>query len=352
MGKFRSYMAIDMGTSCTLVYTRAKGVLLNEPSIVAQDTFTEKIVAVGEEAKRMLGRTPGNIKAKSPLENGVIADYPSTEKMLDYFIHKTAGKTFFKPDVVFCVPSRATQVQNRALVLAAQTAGAHSVFLIEQPLAAALGSGFDIGAPGGNMVVDIGGGSTDIAVISMGTIVVSHSLRLAGMAFDQAIKDYVRHEYGLLIGDRMAEDLKIRAGSLTNLSKEETIEARGRSLMDGLPKSIYLGLTDITQALEPVFTKIIAGIQQVLSYTPPELSADLNDHGILLTGGGSLVRGLDNQSRRDLMVKIIHGDHPLTAAVRGTGMSLNYVKEWNPTDSVFSETTRRQILQREGLRRR
>ncbi len=352
MAYLRKNMAIDLGTTSVLCFTRSQGVVLNEPSVVAFDSFSNEIVAVGAEAKRMLGKTPGNIIARRPLKDGVIADYPSTAKMLDYFIHKAMGRSLLSPDVVICVPSEATQVQKRAVVQAAKAAGVHSVYLIEEALAAAIGSGVDISEPGGHMIVDIGGGTTDIAVISLGGIVVSRSIRVAGNAFDQAILRYIRDHYNLIIGDSSAEELKIQMGSGASDGMEETMEVKGRSLDDGLPKSIYISSTEMAEALRPSLMTIVDAVHDLLSNTPPELAADLYDRGILLTGGGSLIKGLDRLLHDRISIDLHHPDHALTAVVRGTGSSLNWLKKWNPSDELFSESTRQQIIQREELRRR
>lgn len=352
MAYLRKNMAIDLGTTSVLVYTRARGVVLNEPSVVAFDTFTDQIVAVGTEAKRMLGRTPGNIIARRPMKDGVIADYPATEKMLDYFIHKTIGRSLLNPDVVVCVPSGATQVQKRAVVQAAKEAGAHSVYLIEEALAAAIGSGVDISEAGGHMIVDIGGGTTDIAVISLGGIVVSKSIRVAGDRFDQDILRYIRGHYNLVIGENTAELVKMAMGSGSVDGMEDTMEVKGRSLSDGLPKSVYVSSTEIAEALHPALSEIVDAVHDLLSNTPPELAADLYDRGILLTGGGSLIKGLDRLLHDRVAIEIRHPDHALSAVVRGSGLALNWLKKWNPSDEVFSESTRRQIIQREELRRR
>lgn len=350
MAYFRKTMAIDLGTTSVLVFSRSQGVLINEPSVVAIDTFTDKIVAVGQEAKEMLGRTPGNIVAKRPMRDGVIADYRATEKMLKYFLHKAGGRTLLKPDIIVCIPSQATQVQKRAVVQASIAAGAHNTYLIEEPLAAAIGAGIDIADPGGNLIVDIGGGTTDVAVISLGGIVISKSIRTAGDAFDKEISEYIRRKFNIIIGERTAEDIKIAVGS--SAGNEETIEVKGRALGDGLPVHVYVSSQDISEAMERPIRQIVDTVHEVLSETPPELAADLFDRGVLLTGGGSLIRGLDTSIEQRLGIEVKYAENPITAVVRGTGKALGWISKLNPGDEILSENTRRQIRTRENLRKR
>lgn len=352
MAYFRKNLAIDLGTTSVLVFSRARGVLLNEPSVVALDVYTDKIVAVGQEAKDMLGRTPGNIVAMHPLQDGVIADYRSTERMLKYFIHKASGRSLLKPDIIICVPSQATQVQKRAVIQAATAAGAHSAYLIEEPLAAAIGSGVDISDPGGNLIIDIGGGTTDVAVISLGGIVVSRSIRVAGTECDQAISNYIRQKYNIVIGDRTAEEIKINLGSSLNAEMDETLEVKGRSLIDGLPVHVFVSSKDIAEALDKPLEKIVDTVHQVLADTPPELASDLFDRGVLLTGGGSLVKGLDQKIRNRIGIEVKHSENPVTAVVRGTGRALSWIKKLNTGDEIQSENVRNQVAQRESLRKR
>lgn len=352
MAYFRKNLAIDLGTTSILVYTRTQGVILNEPAVVAIDSYTDKILAVGKEAKDMLGRTPGNIMAHHPMKDGVIADYRSTERMLQYFIRKAGGRTLLRPDVIVCIPSQATQVQKRAVVQAATAAGAHNTYLIEEPLAAAIGSGVDISDAGGNLIVDIGGGTTDVALISLGGIVLSKSIRVAGNVCDQAIMDYMRRRHHMVIGERTAEDIKIRVGSAAEIEGEETVEVKGRNLSDGLPTHVYISSSDVANALKEPIQKIIDTIHEVLSETPPELSSDLFDRGILLTGGGSLIRGLDEKIRTRLGLPVRYSDNPETAVVRGTGRALSWIRKLNPGEEVLADSTRKQIIQRESLRKR
>nr|WP_072513854.1 rod shape-determining protein [Ndongobacter massiliensis] len=352
MAYFRKNVAIDLGTTSILVFTRAGGVLLNEPSVVAIDTFTDRIVAVGQEAREMLGRTPGNIVAQRPLRDGVIADYRSTERMLKYFIRKAVGRTLLRPDIIVCIPSQATQVQKRAVIQAATAAGAHSTYLIEEPLAAAIGSGVDIADPGGNLIIDIGGGTTDVALISLGGIVLSRSIRIAGDECDRAIATYIRKKYDIIIGEKSAEEIKIRLGSSASTGMEETLEVKGRSLVDGLPVHVYVSSADIAEALDEPLEHIVDAVHKVLSETPPELSSDLFDRGVLLTGGGSLVRGLDQRIRDRIGIEVKHTESPITSVVRGTGRALAWIRRLNPGDEILAENTRKQIMQREGLRKR
>lgn len=352
MAYFRKNLAIDLGTTSVLVYSRARGVVLNEPSVVAIDAYTDKIVAVGQEAKDMLGRTPGNIVAMHPLKDGVIADYRSTERMLKYFIHNAGGRSLLRPDIIICVPSQATQVQKRAVIQAAAAAGAHSTYLIEEPLAAAIGSGVDISDPGGNMIIDIGGGTTDVAVISLGGIVVSRSIRVAGTECDKAISDYIRKKYNIVIGDRTAEDIKINLGSSVQGELDETLEVKGRSLIDGLPVHVFVSSKDIAEALDRPLERIVDTVHQVLADTPPELASDLFDRGVLLTGGGSLVKGLDRKIHDRIGIEVKYSDNPITAVVRGTGRALSWIKKLNTGDEIQSENVRNQIAKRESLRKR
>lgn len=351
MAYFRKKLAIDLGTTSVLVFTRTQGVVLNEPSVVAIDTYNDEIVAVGREAKEMLGRTPGNIVAQKPLKDGVIVDYRSTERMLSYFIRKACGRTLLGPDVVVCIPSQATQVQKRAVVQAASTAGAHNVYLIEEPLAAAIGSGVDVSDPGGRLIVDIGGGTTDVALISLGGIVICRSIQLGGDEFDRAIARYVREKHGMIIGDRTAEEIKIQVETEEGDEGKE-IEVKGRSLTDGLPVNAYVTRKDMTIALKKPIKKIVNTVREILANTPPELAADIFDRGILLTGGGSLVHGLDEEIHQATGVEVKHVDHPISSVVRGTGRALGWMNRLHPGDEILSENTRRQVMDRESLRKR
>ena len=294
---FSPDIGIDLGTASVLVYVKGKGIVLQEPSVVAIDTSTNKVLAVGEEAQKMLGRTPGNIVAIRPLKDGVISDYDVTEKMLKHFIEKVTGGVglfrFFKPQIIVCVPSGVTEVEKRAVIDATMEAGARDVFLIEEPIAAAIGAGIEISQPNGSMVVDIGGGTSDVAVISLGGIVVSTSIKIAGDKFDEAIVKYMRKKHSILIGERTAEEIKINIGSAFPRDKEVTMDVRGRNLVSGLPETIKVSSEETLEALRESVAQIADAVHYVLEKTPPELSADISDKGILMTGGGSLLWGLD-----------------------------------------------------------
>ena len=287
-------IGIDLGTASVLVYVKGKGVILKEPSVVAYDRDSNSIKAIGEEARLMLGRTPGNVVAVRPLRQGVISDYTVTEKMIKYFVQKALGRrSFSKPRISICVPSGVTEVERKAVEEATYAAGAREVRLIEEPVAAAIGAGLDISKPCGNMIVDIGGGTADVAVISLGGTVVNTSIKIAGDNFDEAIVRYVRKKHNLLIGERTAEDIKIKIGTTYPLIEEESIEVRGRNIMTGLPKTVKVTSSETEEALRETTGQIIEAVISVLERTPPELSADILDRGIVLTGGGAMLRGLE-----------------------------------------------------------
>jgi rod shape-determining protein MreB len=340
MVQIRRNIAIDLGTASVLVYIRSKGVVLNEPSVVAFDNYTGKILAVGVEAKKMLGRTPGHIVATRPLKDGVIADFEATEKMLQYFIRKAVGKTLIKPNVIICVPSQATQVQKRAVLQASRNAGAYKTYIIEEPLAAAIGSGVDVGDPSGNMIVDIGGGTTDVAVIAMGGIVVSKSIRVAGDECDEAIKAYIRKKYGMIIGDRTSEDIKIGWGANASFNEEQMIEVRGRNVANGLPIHVFISTGEIEEALERSLKEIVDTVHQVLESTPPQLAADLFQKGVTMTGGGSLIAGIDKRIENSIGIPVTIADGPISAVVRGTGKALQWIGMLDTTDSNHFEARR------------
>ena len=317
-------IGIDLGTASILVYVKGKGVVLKEPSVVAFDRDTNRIKAIGEEARLMLGRTPGNIVAVRPLRQGVISDYTVTEKMLKYFIQKAVGKQRFrKPLISICVPSQVTEVERKAVEDAAFQAGARDVKIIEEPIAAAIGAGIDIARPCGNMIVDIGGGTSDIAVISLGGTVVSTSIKIAGDDFDEAIISYVKKKYNLLIGERTAEDLKILIGSAFPYEGEGSMDVKGRNLVDGLPKNIVISAEEVREALSEPVSSIVDAIKSTLERTPPELSADIIDNGIMLTGGGALLRGLDMLINRETGMLVHVAEDPLDCVVNGTGKCLD-----------------------------
>ncbi len=321
---FSADLAIDLGTANTLVYVKGKGIVINEPSIVAVEMHTGKIQAVGKEAKEMLGKTPANIIAIRPMKDGVIADFEITEKMLEDFIRKTrGGSRFLKPKIVIGVPAEITQVERRAVKDAALRAKASEVYLIEQAMAAAIGAELPITEPGGNMIVDIGGGTTDVAVISLSGIVVSTSIRTASNEMDEAIIQYIKKKYNLLIGERTAEHIKIDIGSAYPLDENQEMEIKGRDLSHGIPKTITVNDAEIREALEGVVHVIIEAIKSTLEKTPPELSADIVDRGIILSGGGSLLRNLDKRLREETALPVFICEDPLSSVVKGAGKMLD-----------------------------
>lgn len=323
MFRLQAELGVDLGTANLLVYQRGRGIVLREPSVVAISQTTNKVLAVGEEARLMLGRTPGNIVAIRPLQNGVIAEYSITLEMLRYVIDKVLGRRrFFNPRMLVCVPSSATDVERRAVIQAAREAGAGEVHLIEEPMAAAIGAGLPISQPGGNMVVDIGGGTTDIAVISLGGIVISRSIRVAGNKFDEAIMRHVRVAHNLMIGERTAEEIKIKIGSAYPLPQELTMEVRGRDLVEGLPKTVVIHSEEIRSALGEPVNQIVEKVRSVLEETPPELAADIIERGIVLTGGGALLRGFDKLLSHATNIPVYIAEDPLSCVAIGTGRAL------------------------------
>ena len=319
-------IGIDLGTASVLIYVKGKGIVLQEPSVVAIDKNTDKILAVGEEARRMLGRTPGNIVACRPLRDGVISDFHVTERMLRYFLNKVTASSFFrlfKPRVMICVPSGVTEVEKRAVEDAAIQAGARKTYLIEEPIAAAIGAGIDITKACGSMVVDVGGGTTDIAVISLGGTVVSTSIKVAGDKFDEAIVRYMRKKHSLMVGERTAEELKISIGTVFPRPQEVSMDIRGRNLVSGLPKTITVTSTELMEALDEPVSSIVEAVHSVLERTPPELAADISDRGIVMTGGGSLVYGLDKLLEHKMGIKVIIADDAVSAVAMGTGKALD-----------------------------
>ena len=320
-------IGIDLGTASILVYVKGKGVVLKEPSVVAFDVDTRKIKAIGEEARLMIGRTPGNIVAVRPLRQGVISDYSVTEKMLKYFVHKSVGKSLFgrKPRISVCVPSGVTEVEKKAVEDATYAAGARDVKIIEEPVAAALGAGIDIAKPCGNMIVDIGGGTSDIAVISLGGSVVSTSVKIAGDDFDEALVRYMRKKHNLLIGERTAEDIKIKIGTCYPLAQNETMDVRGRNLVTGLPRTITVSSEETEEALRESTLQIVEAVHSVLEKTPPELAADVADRGIVLTGGGALLRGLEELIEERTGINTMTAEHPMTCVAIGTGKYVEFL---------------------------
>lgn len=320
-------IGVDLGTATVLIYVKGKGILLREPSVIAMVRDTGEVKAVGEEAYRMLGRTPGNIVAVRPMRDGVIADYDLTEKMLKAFVKKvlTGPSRLFKPQIMVCVPSGVTEVERRAVLQATREVGARKAYLIEEPLAAAIGAGVKIAEPTGSMIVDIGGGTTDIAIISLGGIVVSESLRIAGNEFDESIIRYIRHKENLLIGDRTAEEVKMKVGAATLRGPSDNleIEVRGRDLINGLPKSIKVTSEDIVEALKEPIQKIADGVRRVLEQAPPELVSDVIDRGIIMTGGGSLLRNFDELLRQTTGIPVMVADSATDSVALGTGQALD-----------------------------
>ncbi len=318
-------MAVDLGTANTLVYVRGKGIVLNEPSVVAINVLDGQPLAVGHEAKRMIGRTPSNIQAIRPLKDGVIADFEVCEMMLRYFIRKVHPRRFSKPQIVICVPSGITGVEKRAVQEAAEYAGARRAYILEEPMAAAIGAGLPVHEPTGNMVVDIGGGTTEVAVISLGGIVTSQSIRIAGDELDQAIVAFAKKEYSLALGERTAEEIKITIGSACELEEELHAEIRGRDLVTGLPKMVITSTQDIRRAIEEPVAAIVDAIKATLDKTPPELVADIASQGLVLTGGGALLHGLDVRLVGETNMPIVVAQDPLTCVAIGGGMCLENI---------------------------
>ena len=327
-GGFIRHIGIDLGTANTLVYVKGKGIVLREPSVVAITSDTKEIKAVGSEAKLMIGRTPGSIIAKRPMKDGVIADFETTATMIKYFLKRTIKTRAIiprKPFIMICVPSGITEVEKRAVIDAAKAAGAKEADTIEEPLAAAIGANLPVWEPTGSMVVDIGGGTTEVAVISLGGIVTSRSIRIAGDEMDEAITQYIKREYNLLIGERTAEQIKIDIGSAIPLKHEEEMEVRGRDLVSGLPKTIIVSSSEIAEALSDTVGNIIDAVKVTLEKTPPELASDIMDRGIVLTGGGALLRNLDRLISSETGIPVIVAENPLDCVAVGTGQSLQHL---------------------------
>lgn len=326
MFKFTKDIGIDLGTANVLIYIKGQGIVLNEPSIVAIDADTKKPLAVGQEAREMFGRTPGTVKAIRPMKDGVIADFEITEIMLNNFIKKINGKSFFsRPRILICCPSNITQVEKNAIKEAAERTGARKVFLEVEPKVAAIGAGMDISKPSGNMVIDVGGGTTDIAILSLGGIVTSSSIKIAGNVFDADIVKYIKEKYKLLVGERTAEDIKFTIGSVFPGSRNEQMEVKGRDLVTGLPHTITLTSDEIEEALRESVYAIIHATKNVLEQTPPELASDIIDKGIVVTGGGALVHGFDELLSHELKVPVFIAESPLTCVVEGTGVLLDNI---------------------------
>ena len=316
-------IGIDLGTATVIAYVKGRGIVLREPSVVAVDNNTGEVLAVGQEARRMLGRTPGNIIATRPLRDGVISDYTVTEKMLKYFINKVCGKSIFAPRIMICIPSQVTEVEKKAVIDAATNAGARKVCLIEEPIAAAIGAGIDISKPCGNMVVDSGGGTTDIAVISLGGSVVSTSLKVAGDKFDEYIVKYIKKKHNIMIGERTAEDLKINIGCVFPKIQDIDMEVRGRDLVTGLPKTLKVHSSEMLEALIEPAMMIVDSVHSVLEKTPPELAADISDRGIYMTGGGCLIDGLDKLLQEKTGINVMIAQDTVSCVALGTGKALD-----------------------------
>ena len=338
---FAKDIGIDLGTASVLVYVKGKGVVLNEPSVVAMDKTTGKLLKVGTDAQAMLGRTPGNIIAIRPLREGVISDYDMTERMLKEFIHKVAGFSFFKPRVIICVPSGITEVEERAVIDAGIQAGARKVYLIEEPVAAAIGAGIDINRPDGHLVVDIGGGTSDIAVISLSGVVESASIKVAGDKFDEAIIKYIRRKHNVLIGERTAEELKMSIGCVFPKPEEEVVEIKGRCLMTGLPRVFQVSSNEMIEAFEEPVQQILEAVHSVLERTPPELVADISSNGIVMTGGGSLIWGFDKLIESHTGIETHVAEDAISCVAYGTGASLDNLA--NMQDGTINLSRRRQL---------
>ena len=320
---FGQDIGIDLGTATVIAYIKGKGIVLREPSVVAVDNNTGDVLAVGQEARRMLGRTPGNIIATRPLKDGVISDYTVTEKMLKYFINKIGGKSIFAPRIMICIPSQVTEVEKKAVIDAASQAGARKVYLIEEPIAAAIGAGIDISKPCGNMIVDIGGGTTDIAVISLGGSVVSTSIKVAGDKFDEAVVKYIKKKHNVIIGDRTAEELKVNIGCVYPKIQDVEMDIRGRDLGTGLPKTLTISSSEMMEALIEPAMMIVDAVHSVLEKTPPELAADISDKGIYMTGGGSLLDGLDKLLKEKTGINVMIAQDTVSCVALGTGKALD-----------------------------
>lgn len=323
MFKYGQDIGIDLGTATVIAYAKGKGIVLREPSVVAVDNNTGEVLAVGKEARRMLGRTPGNIVATRPLRDGVISNYTVTEKMLKYFINRVCGNFIFAPRIMICIPSQVTEVEKKAVIDAASQAGARKVYLIEEPIAAAIGAGIDISKPCGNMVVDIGGGTTDIAVISLGGSVVSTSIKVAGDKFDEAIVRYIKKKYNTIIGERTAEDLKINIACVYPKIQDMEMDIRGRDLATGLPKTITVRSSEMLEALIEPAMQVVDAVHSVLEKTPPELAADISDRGVYMTGGGCLIDGLDKLLQEQLGLNVMIAQDAVSCVALGTGKALD-----------------------------
>jgi rod shape-determining protein MreB len=319
-------IGIDLGTANVLIHVKGRGVVLDEPSVVTLESDTKKVLAVGEQARRMVGRTPGNITTIRPLRDGVIADFAVTEMMLKYFIDRVGGRTWYaKPRILICAPTNITSVEQKSIREAAERSGAKDVYMEEEPKAAAIGAGMDIYQPSGNMVVDIGGGTTDVAVLSMGDVVTASSIKIAGDKFDDAILKYIKQKYKLLIGERTAEDIKVTIGTVRPGGMQAEMDIRGRDMVSGLPQTLTINSGEVKEALWDPVSSIVAAAKSVLERTPPELSADIIDRGVVLTGGGALLNGLDELLSEQLHVPVWVAEDPMHCVVKGTGIMLDHL---------------------------
>jgi rod shape-determining protein MreB and related proteins len=326
---FTKHIGIDLGTANVLVYVPKKGIIINEPTVVAISAVDNRVMAVGQEAKEMLGRTPDTIVAHRPMKDGVIADYRVTEAMLRYFINKATGNVrFFRPEVMISVPGGITSTERRAVIDAAMAAGARSAYVIKETVAAAIGAGIDIATPAGNMIIDIGGGTTDVAILSLGGIVTQTSVRVAGNKIDQAIAEYIRRKHGLAVGDRTAEEIKIKIGSALPVEKEQNLEIRGRDLVQGLPKTISVSTNEIVEAIQDELSEIIKAVRVVLQDTPPELAADIIDKGMVLTGGTALLKNLDKLIGQSTGVPAYVAEDAILCVAKGTGIALDNLESY------------------------
>jgi rod shape-determining protein MreB len=329
---FVKKIGIDLGTANTLVFVPGKGIVVNEPSVVAISIYDNKVLAVGNQAKEMLGRTPDTIVASRPMKDGVIADYRITEAMLKYFINKVSGRVrFFRPEVMISIPAGVTSTERRAVIDAAIKAGAKTAYVVKEPLLASIGAGIAVHNPQGNMIIDIGGGTSEIAIISLGGVVAAHSARVGGNKLDQAIADFIKRKHGLVIGERTAEEIKIQIGSAIALVKEEYMEIRGRDLMGGLPKVVRISSNEVTEAIQEELREIINAIKKVFQETPPELAADVIDKGMVLSGGGALLRNLDQLITKTIGVPCYVADDPLFCVIRGIGKALDNLEMYKRT---------------------
>ena len=331
---FGQDIGIDLGTATVIAYVKGKGIVLREPSVVAVNNITGEVLAVGHEARRMLGRTPGNIIATRPLRDGVISDYTVTEKMLKYFINKIGGRFLFAPRIMICIPSQVTEVEKKAVIDAASNAGARRVYLIEEPIAAAIGAGLDISKPSGNMIVDIGGGTTDIAVISLGGAVVSNSIKVAGDKFDEAIIKYIKKRHNVMIGERTAEELKLNIGCVYPKFQDMEMDVRGRDLLTGLPRTITIYSSEMLEALEEPAMLIVDAVHNVLERTPPELASDISDKGIYMTGGGCLIDGLDKLIQEKTGINVMIAEDSISCVAIGTGKALDNLDNLDRTRRI------------------